>query len=243
MRFKIHAETEGGVPTLYIFDQIGKDATGRGTSISDVQEFIDRNRSAPVIRVQISSTGGDIWTGLAIYEALMRFPGKVHTFGSGIVASAASIIFLAGSTRELAENTEFMIHQAWVEVAGGVSELANAGRSLDQVNSSMVAIIVQRTGQDKAVVKQWIDAETWFSAHDAKTFGFATLVSSAVQTMASHDVSRFVNTPLKLKQQALKRFADAIRPKPRLSPEAMVKKYGKPKNMAELMAVTNGRKS
>ncbi len=243
--FSIRAEVgAGSVPTLYIMDAIGRsEMGGGGITISDVQSFLDQHRGAPVIRVSISSTGGDAWTGLAIYEALMRFPGEVHVFASGIVASAASIVFLAGSKRELAENTQLMIHQASMEVSGGESELQRAGRTLTQINRSMESIISQRTGQPVEIVRAWLAEEKWFDSRDAKSLGFATHVSDSVSATASLDLSRFKNLPLALKQQRDRNFAKAMAPKPKLSPEAMVKKYGPPKTLTDVVAIAHGRKA
>lgn len=67
---------------------------------------------APNIMVTISSFGGDLYTSLAIYNALRsRMPEtNVITIGNGIVSSGAAIIFMAGEQRLAYGHTTFMVH-------------------------------------------------------------------------------------------------------------------------------------
>lgn len=247
MGFQIKASVDRGEPpTIYIHDAIGRSEGGGGFTVGDLQAFLDRHKDAPVIRVEISSTGGDAWTGLAVYDKLISFRGRVETHGTGIVASAASIIFLAGSVRTLSENCELMIHNGSVEAVGGVREMESAGQMLHKLNRQMTQVISRRTGQPEEIVKAWMSEEKWFCAHDAKSFGFATSVSGPVKVTASLDVSRFKNTPARVKQLAQARLITAMNSHPdsramKQSPEALVKKYGQPKSLADVMAITNGR--
>lgn len=248
MSFQIRADANRGEPpTIYIHDMIGRaEGGGGGFTVGDLQQFLDANRNAREIIVEISSTGGDAYAGLAIYEKLISSPAKVRTRAVGIVASAASIIFLAGDIREASENSEIMIHNGSIEAIGGVREMRQAKRMLEQLNSKMARIVSQRTGQPESVVKAWLDEEKWFGANDAKSLGFATHVSGAVQVTASLDVSRFRNTPHRVKQLAQTRMVAAMHSHPdrrelRQSPEALIAKYGQPKSLADLMSITNGR--
>lgn len=248
MSFQIRADAGVGmVPTLYIYDAIGRAETGDGGfTLSDLQRFLDSNRTAREILVEISSTGGDAYAGIAIYEKLIQAPQKVRTRAIGIVASAATNIFLAGDVREVSENAELMIHNASVEAFGGVKEMESAGQMLHQLNRKMAQIISRRTGQPEQIVKAWMNEEKWFSAHDAKSFGFATSVSGPVKVTASLDVSRFKNTPARVKQLAQARLITAMNSHPesramKQSPEALIKKYGQPKSLADVMAITNSR--
>ncbi|WP_437194195.1 Clp protease ClpP [Planctomicrobium sp. SH527] len=248
MSFQIRADAgSGAVPVLYIHDAIGRAEGGEGGfTIGDLQQFLDRNRNAREIIVEISSTGGDAYAGLAIHDKLVQFPVKVRTRAVGIVASAASIIFLAGDVREVSENAEIMIHEGSIEAFGSAQAMHDASRMLEQLNAKMMRLISQRTGQPEQIVKAWMAAEKWLGAHDAKSLGFATHVSGAVKVTASLDVSRFRNTPYRVKQLAQARMITAMHSHPdsravKQSPEAIVKKHGQPKSLADLMSITNGR--
>ncbi|WP_437193509.1 head maturation protease, ClpP-related [Planctomicrobium sp. SH527] len=248
MSFQIRADAGSGtVPTLYIYDTIERAESGNaGFTLGDLQRFLDANRTAREILVEISSTGGDAYAGIAIYEKLISAPQKVRTRATGIVASAASIIFLAGDVREMSENAELMIHNASVEAVGGVREMEGAAQMLHQLNRKMAQIISQRTGQPEQIVKAWMNEEKWLGAHDARSLGFATNVSGPVQITASLDVSRFKNTPTRVKQLAQARLITAMNShsegrSAKQSPEALIKKHGQPKSLADVMAITNGR--
>lgn len=57
----------------------------------------------------INSQGGDVYSALAIYDAL-RYSGKMNTAGTGVVGSAATLVLLGGQKRFASENTRFLIH-------------------------------------------------------------------------------------------------------------------------------------
>jgi ATP-dependent protease ClpP protease subunit len=179
----------GGVVELDIMDAIGKQPDGSGVTPADVQQFIRANRAAPELLVNISSSGGSGFDGLAIYQALREFPGLVRTVGTGIVASAAAIIFLAGAVRELAGNAGLMIHRASARPQGNASDLKRASEVLDQLDASQTDIITSRTGQDRQQVSKWLAAETWFTAAEAMQYGFATKLTGDVPVTLSYDLN------------------------------------------------------
>ncbi|WP_242327788.1 Clp protease ClpP [Enterococcus avium] len=74
------------------------------------------------LEIEINSPGGDAHEGIAIFNELSRYPGEITMIGTGIVASAASIIFLAGNSRKVLEGSQYMIHNATFGVMGHVNK-------------------------------------------------------------------------------------------------------------------------
>ncbi|SFI78848.1 Clp protease ClpP [Planctomicrobium piriforme] len=256
MAFNDNRET---VPELSIIGPIGEsDEFGNVNNVAKVAEFLQANASAPKISVLISSAGGNVYDGLAIFEALLRFPGEVHTYGTGIVASAASIIFLAGSTRELSSNCDLMIHQCSMTIEGGrESDLRRYAEVAATANRKMRDIISQRTGQPIKVVESWMAEEKWFNAHDSKSFGFSTIVSGSVEARASFNLSRFKNVPAAVQRRnSVKTLAHAAQVQAIQSDRARqrkgvaasmttaqkVKAFGQPKSLADLYKIGRGEK-
>ena len=79
--------------------------------------------SADVINVYISSYGGEVQAGLAIYNALKRHKAKVRTICDGFACSIASVIFMAGEERIMNDSSLLMIHNAWSFAEGNAKEL------------------------------------------------------------------------------------------------------------------------
>ena len=78
--------------------------------------------SANVINVYISSYGGEVQAGLAIYNALKRHKAKVRTYCDGFACSIASVIFMAGEDRVMNESSLLMIHNAWSFAEGNAKD-------------------------------------------------------------------------------------------------------------------------
>jgi ATP-dependent protease ClpP protease subunit len=93
---------------IYIYGSIPDFDDPKASQLINTIETTD----APNIIVTISSFGGDLYTSLAIYNALRsRLPEtNIVTIGNGVVASGAAVIFMAGEQRLAYGNTTFMVH-------------------------------------------------------------------------------------------------------------------------------------
>lgn len=67
-----------------------------------------------IISIEIQSDGGDLFSGCGCYDWLMKFKNdndiKINTFAMGLVASAATLIFMAGDNRQMGRNSYLLIH-------------------------------------------------------------------------------------------------------------------------------------
>ena len=79
----------------------------------DILAQISETAQGEDIDVSINSRGGDMFGGIAIYNALMQHDGKVNVTIEGLAASAASLIAMAGDTIAMPENSYMMIHNPW----------------------------------------------------------------------------------------------------------------------------------
>lgn len=70
------------------------------------------------VTVNINSPGGDMFEGLAIYNLLREYQGKVTVKVLGIAASAASVIAMAGDDIQIGRGAFLMIHNCWVVAMG-----------------------------------------------------------------------------------------------------------------------------
>ena len=143
-----------------------------------------------LIDVRINSPGGSAYEGLAIYNILKNHPAKVRTHNDGLAASAASIVLMAGDEIIVAENSTTMIHNGSICACGGVPDLERAIAELKVCNESLIGIYAARTGQKAEQVRDWLDAETYFSSADALAHKFATAISPNKAVAAKYDAAK-----------------------------------------------------
>jgi ATP-dependent Clp endopeptidase proteolytic subunit ClpP len=143
-----------------------------GVNASDLAADLD-GISAPEIRVEINSPGGDVWDGIAIYNALRAHPAKVTTRVDGIAASIASVIAQAGDHRVMLGGSQMMIHNAWGLCVGDHADHEKMAEILAHEDELIAGIYAQRSGRTKDEFKSLMDAETWLTAEDAVELGLA----------------------------------------------------------------------
>lgn len=83
------------------------------------------------VTVNINSPGGDMFEGLAIYNLLREYSGKVTVKVLGIAASAASIIAMAGDEIQIGRGAFLMIHNCWIVMIGNRHDLAKAAIDIE----------------------------------------------------------------------------------------------------------------
>ena len=118
--YSLYQDKEKNVADIYIYGDI----TSWPWTESDVSSYIlskqlsELDDSVKDINVYISSYGGEVAEGLAIYNALKRHSAKVTTYADGFACSIASVIFAAGDERVMSDTSLLMIHNAWGVVLG-----------------------------------------------------------------------------------------------------------------------------
>ncbi|MGE0408866.1 MAG: head maturation protease, ClpP-related [Amphiplicatus sp.] len=145
----------------------------------DVSRALKAAKDASEIDLRINSAGGDVFEGVAIYEALQRFPGRVTAHVDGLAASAASFIAMAADEIRIAPAGFIMIHPAQGLGIGPAETMRQMADTLDKITARIAQAYSARTGvtEDKALAL--MAAETWFDAEEAVAAGFADRLSEA----------------------------------------------------------------
>ena len=153
----------------------------------DARAFIKQlDDAAPKnIKLLIESPGGRLYDGLALYNDLRaraRDGVKITAEARGLVASAATLPFLAADTRIMPEGTQLMVHNPWACMfsCGTAAELksdaAKTVGALEASQNTLRDLYAARTTLSKTAVAAHLDAETWFSAAEAAEAKYATEV-------------------------------------------------------------------
>ena len=160
------------------------------------------------IVVAISSPGGSVMEGFAIADALRAYPGNVTTEGRGYVASIASIILLAGDKVRMAENAFLMIHNPWSMAEGDATDLRKTADVLEKMEMQIAEVYAQSMMKRKgmryqdalAASLQYMAAETWFTAKEAKDIGLIdeVLTAQAYDIATFGALGRFAAVPMAL---------------------------------------------
>lgn len=138
------------------------------------QEFRDElARHNGSLTVVLNSGGGDVFAGMAIYNALREYKDGVTIRVDGIAASIASVVAMAADKVIMAPGSMMMIHKPWTMVIGDTNDLDKTKEILQGIEDSIIPIYVSRSGLDEAEIRQMLEAETWMTAEDAVSKGFA----------------------------------------------------------------------
>lgn len=187
-RFEAKIEDTG--TTIDLYDEIGYwGITAKG--------FRDQLKGASGdITLRINSPGGDVFDGIAIYNDLLAYDGgKIKVEITGIAASIASIIAMAGDEVTIAENAFYMIHNAWTIGVGNRHDLGDVVAVLTKIDDSLARTYAARTTTGIRAIKQMMDDETWLTAKEAVDAGFATKTNITESPKARFDLSVFDRAP------------------------------------------------
>lgn len=147
--------------------------------------------TAPSIRVEINSPGGDVFDGIAIYNALRNHPATVTTRVDGIAASIASVIAQAGDRRLIQPSGQLMIHNAWGLTVGDNREHDDMADILRQQDAVIAGIYAARADKPVDHFRELMDAETWMTAERAVAEGLADEIvappAKAAAAVTLHD--------------------------------------------------------
>lgn len=186
--------------TLYIYDVISADW---GVSAMAVIDALAQAGDAETLNVHINSPGGDVFEGRAIMAALRRFDGKKVAHIDSLCASAATSIALVCDEVVMADGAFFMIHNAMTIAFGNKGDLRETADTLEKIDGAIVNDYTSKTGQDADRVQAWMDAETWFTAAEAKEHGFVDRVLSAdKKAKNTWNLAAFAKVPEALKEPA-----------------------------------------
>lgn len=184
-------EAAAGEATLFIYDYIGWLGVEAAPVVRELAAL-----NVQTIHVRINSPGGDVFDGLAIYNALKQHSARVIVHVDSLAASIASVIAMAGDEIHMAEGAFIMIHNPWTLAIGDAAELRKVAEVLDQVGGSLAGIYAGRSGQSREDVEAMMDEETWMNAEQAVERGFADSVDGReVEAAASFDLSIFNHVP------------------------------------------------
>lgn len=134
------------------------------------------------ITLVINSPGGDVTSGMSVYDTIMSMKSEVHTCIAGIGASMGAIIFLAGKVRSMLPHSKLMLH----DPSFGGGDLAGmkplaVKEDLDrlmQTREMLGSLIAERTGHPLEEIYELTQKDCYMTAEEAVKFGACTGIAN-----------------------------------------------------------------
>jgi ATP-dependent protease ClpP protease subunit len=156
------------VTQVYIYDEIGF----WGTEAADFANQL-REIETPKIELHLNTPGGDVFDGVAIYNALKQHPAEVTVIVDALAASAGSFIAQAGEKIVMTRNATMMIHDASIMAWGNEQDMLDAAKLLGKISDNIADIYAFNAGGTVPEWRAMMKAETWYSAPEAVEAGLA----------------------------------------------------------------------
>lgn len=154
-------------------------------TVSDAQVAEElRAAGGKPITVRINSMGGNLYQGIAIYNALKGYENEVSIYVDGLAASAASLVMLGGDKVFVGHGAQVMIHDPILFGAINESELERIKNSLEKAKESIIEIYEANTSLTREQISEMMRNETWFTSQEAIDYGFADAISDQPQSSA-----------------------------------------------------------
>jgi ATP-dependent protease ClpP protease subunit len=152
----------GATDEISIYDEIGYFGVTAQAFIDDLNKL-----TANRLTLRLSTPGGEVFDGIAIYNALIAHPATVDVHVDALAASIGSVIAMAGDTVTMAATATMMIHDGFGLCVGNAADMQEMAALLDKTSNNIASIYAARTGVDAEQWRAAMRAETWYSADEA----------------------------------------------------------------------------
>ncbi len=168
-----------------IFLTTGVDSSTANELIKQLM-ILEKLDNTGEITLYINSPGGEVVSGLAVYDYIQLMKAPVRTVCIGTAASMGAILFLAGQKREMLEHTRLMIHDPAYgggDMAGKKPhELQMYVDKLKQSQEIIAGIIAEKTGKSLEEVYEKTHEDSYFNATEAIEYGLATGIVTQINS-------------------------------------------------------------
>lgn len=135
--------------------------------------FLASVDSSSDISLYINSPGGQVSSGLAIYDTMHLIAPDVATICTGMAASMGSVLLCAGEKgkRSALPHSRVLIHQPLGGARGQASDILIAAKEIEKTRKELISIIAEHSGNSYDKVFADADRDYWMTANEAKEYG------------------------------------------------------------------------
>ena len=135
--------------------------------------YLDSTDTGKDISIYINSPGGSVYAGLGIYDTMQYVASDVSTLCTGIAASMAAVLLVAGEKgkRFALKHSRVMIHQPMGGAQGQASDIEITAREIKKLKDELYHIIADHSGQPFDKVEKDSDRDYWMTSQEALDYG------------------------------------------------------------------------
>lgn len=144
--------------------------------------YLQRCDANTPVTLFINSPGGEVQSGLALYDVMQAVSCPIRTVCLGMAASMAALLFIAGSERQMLPHSRVMIHDPLIGGGLGGSALSVKARADDlmRIRDVTAGVIARHTGMTLERVFELTASDTYFEAEEAVEAGLADRIVSSL---------------------------------------------------------------
>lgn len=181
---KILKESYNGISAYNIEDEmltqreigcVGEITTESVNSIITQILYLSRQDDQKEITIYINSPGGEVSSGLALYDIMQAVKCPIHTVCIGIAASMGAILFAAGDKRDILPHARVMIHDPLISggVGGNALRIKSLSEDLMRTRKITGKILAKHTKKTIDEIYAKTATDSYFYAEEAVAFGLA----------------------------------------------------------------------
>jgi len=125
------------------------------------------------IKLFINSPGGEISSGLMIYDTINLIKSDVQTISIGVSASMAAIILLSGTKgkRKILPNSKVMLHDLSGDTKGKFKDIINEIQEMNKLHNKIFEIIKSNTNLTIEQIEEYLKNDFWLNSEEALQLG------------------------------------------------------------------------
>jgi len=137
--------------------------------------YLQQTAPSKEITMYINSPGGEVSSGLALYDVMQAVKSPIRTVCTGIAASMAALLFIAGNQRDMLPHARIMIHDPLISggVGGSALKIDAVARDLMQTRETTATIIAAHSGHTLEEVYVTTATDSYLDAQSAIAWGLA----------------------------------------------------------------------
>lgn len=135
--------------------------------------FLDREDSEQRIQLYINSPGGEVYAGMAMYDAIQEIAAPVSTVAFGLTASFGTVLLTGGEAgmRYALPRATIHMHQPYGGTQGQVSDMNIAAKEYQRLKEDLIDIFMHHTGKDYETLERDLDRDYYLSPQQAIEYG------------------------------------------------------------------------
>jgi ATP-dependent Clp protease, protease subunit len=144
------------------------------------------------INLYINSPGGSVYAGMAIYDVMQYVPNDVSTYAMGMAASMGQFLLTAGAKgkRYALPHATVLMHQPSGGIGGTASDIRIQAEQMLYIKRTLFERTAFHTGQPVEQIEKDADRDRWYTAEEAKEYGFVDhVIRSALEVPAMASAS------------------------------------------------------